>query len=119
MPHSARVTPHSLARQPHCQPDTTFRLFSFVGVAAPVVSACASWTSVTSCSRVALAMSTQAAGDSGVATRLATAAEPAPLPAPENPESIFDFTVNGIHEATVPLSRYRGRVCMYVRWPRA
>ena len=49
------------------------------------------------------------------AARLANDAPATPLPAPESPTSIFDFTVNGIEEATVPLSRYRGQVTLYVR----
>ena len=49
------------------------------------------------------------------AARLANDAPAKPLPSPESPTSIFDFTVNGIEEATVPLSRYRGQVTLYVR----
>lgn len=52
--------------------------------------------------------------DAALAARLSTDKVIPPQPAPAHPTSMYDFTVNGIQEATVPLSRYKGQVVMVV-----
>lgn len=73
----------------------------------------ASLTAAVFCNRP-LATMASSATDAALAARLANAAPAKPFDAPKNPTSIYDFTVHGIQEAEVPLSRYTGRVCMYV-----
>ena len=48
------------------------------------------------------------------AARLAETKPLKPIAGPKKPTSIFDFTVHGIDEETVALSKYSGRVCMCV-----